>query len=121
MIPLSRLVLGTVAVLGAGFAPARAQDSDVSGLTLRLSSIAAVTGYEQRMVDTIQRLLPRSQADRAGNAVLLLGGGSGRRLLVCPDVPVGWPLRYSHSPAETMDLRDLVSLARMVQAVAEGW
>jgi putative aminopeptidase FrvX len=38
-----------------------------------------------------------------------------------PDVPIGWPLRYSHSPAETMDLRDLVSLARMVQAVAETW
>lgn len=38
-----------------------------------------------------------------------------------PDVPIGWPLRYSHSPAETMDLRDLVSLADMIQAVAERW
>jgi putative aminopeptidase FrvX len=38
-----------------------------------------------------------------------------------PDVPIGWPLRYSHSPAETMDLRDLASLADMVQAVAERW
>jgi putative aminopeptidase FrvX len=38
-----------------------------------------------------------------------------------PDVPIGWPLRYSHSPAETMDLRDAASLAEMVQAVAEGW
>jgi putative aminopeptidase FrvX len=38
-----------------------------------------------------------------------------------PDVPIGWPLRYSHSPAETMDLRDAASLAEMIQAVAEGW
>ena len=38
-----------------------------------------------------------------------------------PDVPIGWPLRYSHSPAETIDLRDVVSLARMIVAVAEQW
>jgi putative aminopeptidase len=38
-----------------------------------------------------------------------------------PDVPIGWPLRYSHSPAETIDLRDVVSLTDMIQAVAEGW
>jgi putative aminopeptidase FrvX len=38
-----------------------------------------------------------------------------------PDVPIGWPLRYSHSPAETMDLRDVVSLADMIQAIAERW
>ena len=38
-----------------------------------------------------------------------------------PDVPIGWPLRYSHSPAETIDLRDLVSLADLIQAVAEHW
>lgn len=38
-----------------------------------------------------------------------------------PDVPVGWPLRYSHSPAETADLRDVVSLADMIVAIAERW
>jgi putative aminopeptidase FrvX len=38
-----------------------------------------------------------------------------------PDVPIGWPLRYSHSPAETVDLRDVVSLADMIQAIAEQW
>jgi putative aminopeptidase FrvX len=37
------------------------------------------------------------------------------------DVPMGWPLRYSHSPAEVVDLKDLVSLADLIQAVAEGW
>ena len=38
-----------------------------------------------------------------------------------PDVPIGWPLRYAHSPAETIDLRDVASLADMIQAVAEDW
>src|SRR5437773_557255 len=37
------------------------------------------------------------------------------------DVPLGWPLRYSHSPAELVDLRDLLSLAELVRAVAEDW
>jgi putative aminopeptidase FrvX len=34
------------------------------------------------------------------------------------DVPIGWPLRYSHSPAELIDLRDVAALGRMVAAVA---
>jgi len=37
------------------------------------------------------------------------------------DVPIGWPLRYSHSPAEVVDLQDLVSLADLVRAIAEDW
>jgi putative aminopeptidase FrvX len=37
------------------------------------------------------------------------------------DVPIGWPLRYSHSPAEVIDLKDLVSLADLVRAIAEDW
>ncbi len=38
-----------------------------------------------------------------------------------PDVAIGWPLRYSHSPAEVIDLRDLVALADITQAIAERW
>jgi putative aminopeptidase FrvX len=37
------------------------------------------------------------------------------------DVAMGWPLRYSHSPAEVVDLKDLLSLADIVRAVAEDW
>ena len=36
------------------------------------------------------------------------------------DVAVGWPLRYSHSPSEEMDLRDLRSLTRIVIALAKA-
>lgn len=37
------------------------------------------------------------------------------------DVPIGWPLRYSHSPAEVVDLKDVAGLADIIRAVAEGW
>src|SRR6185312_2023271 len=36
------------------------------------------------------------------------------------DAAVAWPLRYSHSPAEVMDLRDLRSLTRLVAALAKA-
>lgn len=34
------------------------------------------------------------------------------------DVPIAWPLRYSHSPAELIDLADVVALGRLVTALA---
>jgi putative aminopeptidase FrvX len=37
------------------------------------------------------------------------------------DVAMGWPLRYSHSPAEVIDLKDLLSLGDLVRAIAEDW
>ena len=36
------------------------------------------------------------------------------------DIALGWPLRYSHSPAEVIDTRDVDALARIV-AVAKSW
>jgi putative aminopeptidase FrvX len=38
-----------------------------------------------------------------------------------PDVALAWPLRYSHSPAEVIDLKDLVGLADLTQAVVQDW
>lgn len=38
-----------------------------------------------------------------------------------PDVAIGWPLRYSHSPVETIDLRDVGHLAEVVRVIAERW
>jgi putative aminopeptidase FrvX len=34
------------------------------------------------------------------------------------DVPLAWPLRYSHSPAELIDLSDLHALGLLIAAVA---
>lgn len=50
------------------------------------------------------------------------GGNDGSELarLGAVNVSVAWPLRYSHSPAEVMDLRDLRSLSRLVAALAKA-
>ncbi|MEO8139359.1 MAG: M20/M25/M40 family metallo-hydrolase [Gemmatimonadota bacterium] len=51
------------------------------------------------------------------------GGNDGSTFLPygVPDVAIGWPLRYSHSPAETIDLRDLVHLAEVVEIITKRW
>ena len=38
-----------------------------------------------------------------------------------PDVPYGWPLRYSHSPAAVIDRRDLEAMADLTLAIADRW
>lgn len=37
------------------------------------------------------------------------------------DIPLGWPLRYSHSPGEVIDTRDVDALARIVTVIAKSW
>ncbi len=51
------------------------------------------------------------------------GGNDGAASLVygATDVALGWPLRYSHSPAEVIDLRDLDALGKMITAIARSW
>ena len=51
------------------------------------------------------------------------GGNDGAAFLRygSVDVPLAWPLRYSHSPGEVIDTRDLDALARIVAAIARGW
>ena len=48
------------------------------------------------------------------------GGNDGSELARygAIDVAIGWPSRYSHSPAELLDLRDVRSLARLITALA---
>ena len=37
------------------------------------------------------------------------------------DVALGWPLRYSHSPGEVIDTRDLDGLGKIVAVIAKSW
>jgi putative aminopeptidase len=73
------------------------------------------------VLDTLVRIA------RARGIALQVGttnGGNDGSMFVpygVVDVPLAWPLRYSHSPAEVIDLRDLASLADLVRAVAEDW
>jgi putative aminopeptidase FrvX len=81
---LPRWLTFGVILLFPGPAQAQQDHSDVAALATRLAALSAVTGYEQAMVDTVLRLLPGGTRDRAGNARLQLGGGSVKRLVVCP-------------------------------------
>lgn len=51
------------------------------------------------------------------------GGNDGSTFLPygVPDIAAGWPLRYAHSPAEVIDLRDVVGLSEVVRLIAERW
>ena len=50
------------------------------------------------------------------------GGNDGSEFarMGAVNVAIAWPLRYSHSPAEVMDLRDLRSLTRIVAVLAKA-
>ena len=51
-------------------------------------------------------------------------GGATDGMQFLPDgaamLPFSWPGRYSHSPVEVADLRDVESLVRLIVATATG-
>jgi len=89
-------------------------------------------GFVVRAVDN-SNIVPRDLAQkvvsiaRSSNIPVQYGvtggGNDGAAFLLygSTDVALGWPLRYSHSPGEVIDLRDLDGLARIVAAVARRW
>jgi putative aminopeptidase FrvX len=36
-------------------------------------------------------------------------------------VALGWPLRYSHSPADAIHTKDLDALGKIVEVIARKW
>ncbi len=51
------------------------------------------------------------------------GGNDGSAFLKygAVNIPLAWPLRYSHSPAEVIDTRDLDALAGILAVLARSW
>ncbi len=90
-----------------------------SGAVARALDNSSVT--PPAMVDTLARVASNRWIPlRVGTTN---GGNDGSAFAGwgVPDVPVAWPLRYAHSPAEVIDLGDVQSLARLIQAVAQDW
>ncbi len=64
------------------------------------------------------------KAARAANVPLQLGttqgstDGSAIGLFGAPNIGISWPGRYSHTPGEVLDLRDLDALSKLVKALA---
>jgi putative aminopeptidase FrvX len=73
--------------------------------------------------DEIDRLVALARAQNIPIQVGTTNGGNDGSELVrygAVNVPIAWPLRYSHSPAEVVDLRDVKALADLVRAVIQA-
>ena len=89
-------------------------------------------GFVVRAVDN-SNIVPREYVDRVvalarENKIpaqygVTGGGNDGSAFLRygAVDIALGWPLRYSHSPAEVIDTRDLDALARIIAVLAKSW
>ena len=89
-------------------------------------------GFVIRAVDN-SNIAPRQYVDRVVKLAHenkipfqygVTGGGNDGAVFVrygAVDVPLSWPLRYSHSPAEVIDTRDLDALGKIVAVLAKKW
>jgi putative aminopeptidase len=89
-------------------------------------------GFVIRAVDN-SNIAPREYVDRIVRLANenkipvqygVTGGGNDGAVFVrygAVDVPLSWPLRYSHSPAEVIDTRDLDALSKIVAVLAKKW
>jgi putative aminopeptidase len=74
--------------------------------------------------DLVEKLVKLARANQIPAQYGVTGGGNDGSAFVrygSVDVALGWPLRYSHSPAEVVDTRDVDALARIVAAIARNW
>ena len=74
--------------------------------------------------ELVERLVRMSRAAQIPVQYGVTGGGNDGSAFLrygSIDVALGWPLRYSHSPAEVVDLRDVEDLARIVALLSKTW
>jgi putative aminopeptidase len=74
--------------------------------------------------DLVERVIKLARGGQIPVQYGVTGGGNDGSAFVrygSVDVALGWPLRYSHSPAEVVDTRDVDSLARIITAIARSW
>jgi putative aminopeptidase FrvX len=72
----------------------------------------------------VERLVKLARTNQIPVQYGVTGGGNDGSAFVrygSMDIALGWPLRYSHSPAEVIDTRDVDSLARIITVIARSW
>ncbi|HEX4002230.1 MAG TPA: M20/M25/M40 family metallo-hydrolase [Candidatus Acidoferrales bacterium] len=70
--------------------------------------------------DAVERVIRLARENQIPVQYGVTSGGNDGATFV-PHGAVGWPLRYSHSPAEVIDTRDVDALARIIEAIAKSW
>jgi len=89
-------------------------------------------GFAVRAVDNsnivphelVEKVVKLARASQIPVQLGVTGGGNDGATFVpygSVDIALGWPLRYSHSPAEVIDTRDVDALARIVAVIARSW
>jgi putative aminopeptidase FrvX len=74
--------------------------------------------------DLVGKIVKLASANHIPVQFGITGGGNDGAAFVSygsVDVALGWPMRYSHSPAEVIDTRDVDALARILAIVAKSW
>jgi putative aminopeptidase FrvX len=74
--------------------------------------------------DLVDKLVALAGAQQIPVQYGVTGGGNDGAVFLrhgTIDIPISWPLRYSHSPGEVIDTRDVDALARIVAAIARSW
>jgi putative aminopeptidase FrvX len=90
------------------------------------------SGFVVRAVDNsnivphalVEKVLKLGRENQIPAQFGVTGGGNDGSAFVrygSIDIALGWPLRYSHSPAEVIDTRDVEALARIVAVLARSW
>jgi putative aminopeptidase FrvX len=89
-------------------------------------------GFVVRAVDNsnivphnlVEKVVSMAKSDKIPVQYGVTGGGNdGAAFLLygSTDVALGWPLRYSHSPGEVIDVHDVDALAKIIAAIARRW
>ncbi len=89
-------------------------------------------GFVVRAVDNsylatpahVQKILALARKHSIASQYGVTGGGNDGAVFLrhgAANLALGWPLRYSHSPAEVVDLADVEALSRIVAAAAQEW
>jgi putative aminopeptidase len=74
--------------------------------------------------DFVERVIKLARANQIPVQYGVTGGGNDGSAFVrygSLDVALGWPLRYSHSPGEVIDTRDVGALARIITVISRSW
>ena len=86
--------------------------------------IRAVDNSNIVRLDLVDKVVQLAHTARISVQYGVTGGGNDGSAFTrygSVDVALGWPLRYSHSPAEVVDTRDVDALARIVGAISRSW
>jgi putative aminopeptidase FrvX len=100
--------------------------------TKRFADAELGKGFVVRAVDSsnitpreyVDRVVKLARANKIPAQFGVTGGGNDGSVFLrygSVDIPLGWPLRYSHSPAEVIDTKDEDALAKIIAVIAKDW